>query len=252
MKVKGVVCILSLIFGIGFLVMQAAFGKTLFKDDFENEDIGQMPSQWEFFGGAEGQGAEVVKDPRDPTNKVFFVNSPVWVGPLPEGAWAPKDQSFLKWTNYVFEGDFMVDDPTKLFAFNYRATDYDNLLHYNTRRWATGIVGLYKREKAQWTGAVTEIQHPTEANVWYSAQVIAEGDHHVLKMKEAKDKTDFEKIDPLIEVDVVGTNLDSGTINVMVYGYADNLIVYVGSKDVQLGGKFATTWAQIKADYGHQ
>lgn len=71
-------------------------------------------------------------------------------------------------------------------------------------------------------------------------------------MKEAKDKTDFEKIDPLIEVDVVGTNLDSGTINVMVYGYADNLIVYVGSKDVQLGGKFATTWAQIKADYGHQ
>ena len=46
MKVKGVVCILSLIFGIGFLVMQAAFGETLFKDDFENEDIGQSRLGW--------------------------------------------------------------------------------------------------------------------------------------------------------------------------------------------------------------
>ncbi len=247
MKVKNLL-LFSLVFSL--CLSGIASGRTLFKDNFEKEKIGEMPSQWELFGGAPGE-AKVVKDPLNPANKVFFVNSPVWVGDLPEGAWAPKDKSFLNWTDYVFEGDFMVDDPSKLFAFNYRATDYDNLLHYNTRRWDTGIVGLYKREKGVWTGAVIEIQHPTDVNVWYSVQVEASGKHHTLKMKEAKDKTDFEKIKPLIDVDVVGTKLDEGTINVMCYGYADNIIVYVGSKDVRPGGKFAITWAEIKAEYSH-
>jgi hypothetical protein len=183
------------------------------------------------FGGAPGE-AKVVEDPLNKGNKVFFVNSPVWVGNLPEGAWAPKDKSFLNWTDYTLEGDFMVDDPTKLFAFNYRATDYDNLLHYNVRRWATGTVGLYKREGGQWTGAVLEVQNPTDANVWYRAQVIAEGNHHICKIKKADDPTDFSQIKPVIEVDVTGTKLTHGTINAMCYGYTDNIIVYVGTPDV--------------------
>ena len=108
---------------------------TLFSDDFEGDTVGQPASLWELAGGAPGKGAKVVKDPLDPNNKVIFVNSPKWVGDLPEGAWVPKDKSYLKWTDYTFEGDFMVDDPSKLFAFNYRAKDYDNMMHYNVRRW---------------------------------------------------------------------------------------------------------------------
>ena len=65
----------------------------------------------------------------------------------------------------------MVDDPTKLFAFNYRARDYDNMMHYNVRRWNKGIVGVYTREKAEWTRVVKEIQHPTKETAWYRAQV---------------------------------------------------------------------------------
>ena len=248
MKVKNVVFTFSLVLGISLLLMGAAWGKTLFIEDFEKENIGEMPSEWELFGGAPGE-AKVVKDPINPTNKVFFVNSPVWVGDLPEGAWAPKDKSFLNWTDYVFEGDFMVDDPSKLFAFNYRATDYDNLLHYNTRRWDTGIVGLYKREKGEWTGAVTEIQHPTDVNVWYRVQVEVSGEHHILKMKEAEDLTDFSFLEPLIEEDVAGTELTRGTINVMCYGYADNIIVYVGAPTptaIDSASTFASTWGSIK------
>ena len=241
--------LLIFILAFGLCLSGVASGETWFEENFEGETIGDMPSQWELFGGAEGQGAEVVEDPLDPNNNVFFVNSPVWVGDLPEGAWAPKDQSFLEWTDYIFEGDFMVDDPTKLFAYNYRATDYDNLLHCNTRRWETGLIGLYKRENGEWSGTVIEVQHPTEANVWYTVQIIAEGDHHILKIKEENDQTDFAEIDPIIEVDAVGTDLDVGTINVMSYGYVDDIIVYVGEKAVQPGGKSATTWAGIKDNY---
>lgn len=237
---------------IGLCLSETASAETLFQDGFERETIGEMPSQWEHFGGAEGQGAEVVEDPLDSNNKAFFVNSPVWVGDLPEGAWAPKDQSFLNWTDYTFEGDFMVDDPGKLFAFNYRATDYDNLLHYNTRRWDSGTVGLYKRENGEWTGAVIEIQHPTEVNVWYTVQVVAEGDHHVLKLKEADDPTHFSQIDPVIEEDVVGTGLTSGTINVMSYGYVDSITVYVGEPTPAAADPSLTltsTWGAIKAQW---
>jgi len=221
-------------------------GGTLFSDDFEGDTVGKEASLWELAGGAPGKGSKVVQDPLDPSNKVIFVNSPKWVGGLPEGAWAPKDQSYLKWTDYTFEGDFMVDDPTKLFAFNYRARDYDNMMHYNVRRWDKGIVGVYTREKAEWTGAVKEIQHPTKENVWYTAQVDVKGDHHVFKIKEATDETDFAKIDPLIEEEVKGTKLDGGTVQVMCYGFADNIIVYVDFKDVEIRNKLTTTWAQIR------
>ena len=107
---------------------------------------------------------------------------------LPKRAWAPKDKSYLKWTDYTFEGDFMVGDPSKLFAFNYQAKDYDNMMHYNVRRWDKGIVGVYKRENAKWTGVVKEIQHPTKHKVWYTAQVDVKGRHHTFKIKETKDK----------------------------------------------------------------
>jgi hypothetical protein len=247
MKVKNIFAF-SLVLGMSLLFMGIAWGETLFNDDFEKENIGEMPSQWELFGGAPGE-AKVAEDPLNGNNKVFFVNSPVWVGDLPEGAWAPKDKSFINWTDYTLEGDFMVDDPTKLFAFNYRATDYDNLLHYNVRRWDTGIVGLYKREGGQWSGTVLEVQDPTDANVWYRAQVIAEGDHHICKIKKADDPTDFSKIDPVIEVDVTGTQLTHGTINVMCYGYADNIIVYIGeptASAIDPSSKSATTWGHIK------
>lgn len=247
MRVR-IVSIPGLIIGMSLLFIGAVWGKTLFTENFESDRIGEMPAKWELFGGAPGE-AKVVEDPLNKGNKVFFVNSPVWVGNLPEGAWAPKDKSFVNWTDYVLEGDFMVDDPTKLFAFNYRATDYDNLLHYNVRRWATGTVGLYKRENGQWTGAVLEVQYPTDANVWYRVQVIAEGDHHICRIKEADDPTDFSKVEPVIEADVTGTGLTHGTINVMCYGYVDNIIVYVGEPTpsaINPVSKLATTWSYIK------
>jgi hypothetical protein len=234
-----------LLFSYFYLGMAWA-GGTLFSDDFEGDTVGQPASLWELAGGAPGKGAKVVKDPLDPNNKVIFVNGPKWVGDLPEGAWAPKDKSYLKWTDYTFEGDFMVDDPSKLFAFNYRAKDYDNMMHYNVRRWDKGIVGVYTRENAQWTGAVKEIQHPTKHKVWYTAQVDVKGHNHTFKIKEAKDKTDFAKIDPLIEEEIKDTKLDSGTIQVMCYGFADNIIVYVDFKDVEAKNKLTTTWAQIR------
>ena len=248
MKTKNLLITLSMALVISLLPMAIAFGAALFEDDFENETIGEMPSQWELFGGAPGE-AGVAEDPVDPGNKVFFANSPVWVDDLPEGAWAPKDQSFLNWTDYTFEGDFMVDDPSKLFAFNYRTTDYDNMLHYNTRRWETGIVGLYKRENGEWSGTVAEVQRPTDAEAWYRMQVIVEGDHHILKLKEVDDPTYFSQIEPLIEVDVTGTDLTRGTINVMSYGYVDNIIVYVGepSAAVEADSGLTSTWGSIKA-----
>ena len=102
------------------------------------------------------------------------------------------------------------------------------MMHYNNmRRWNKGIVGVYTREKAEWTRGVKEIQHPTKETAWYRAQVDVKDDHHVFKIKEAKDKTNFAKIDPLIEEDVKGTKLDSGTVQVMCCGFADNIIVYV-------------------------
>ena len=91
-------------------------------------------------------------------------------------------------------------------------------------------------------------QRNTASNqtVWYTAQVDVKERQHPFKIKEAKDKTDFTKIDPLIEEEVKGTKLDSGTVQVMCYGFADNIIVYVDFKDVEVRNKLTTTWAQIR------
>ena len=85
--------------------------------------------------------------------------------------------------------------------------------------------------------------------MWYRAQVIVSGEHHILKMKKADDPTDFSQIKPLIEEDVTGTELTHGTINVMSYGYVDNIIVYVGAPSIVIdsASTLASTWGSIKA-----
>jgi 4-amino-4-deoxy-L-arabinose transferase-like glycosyltransferase len=51
-------------------------GEQIFFDDFENETVGAMPSKWEFYEGTMGD-AVVTKDPKNPLNKVLYLNSPV-------------------------------------------------------------------------------------------------------------------------------------------------------------------------------
>jgi len=51
-------------------------GEQIFFDDFEKETLGEMPSKWEFYEGTIGD-AIVIKDPKNPQNKVLYLNSPV-------------------------------------------------------------------------------------------------------------------------------------------------------------------------------
>ena len=118
----------------------------------------------------------------------------------------------------------MVDDPSKLFAFNYRAKDHDNMMYYNVRRWDKGIVISEKTRN----GLELSKKYSIQPNTRHGTQrkLTLKGVITPLKLKKLRIK---------------GTKLNQGTIQVMCYGFADNIIVYVDFKDVEAKNKLTTT-----------
>ena len=144
--------------------------------------------------------------------------------PRHEGAWTPKDDSFLNWTDYILEADYMVDNPNRILAFNYRSTDHENFYRFNPYRGASLVLWHFRLDGEWNAGGALSAPYFVRANTWYRAQVTVKGEDHVLKVKPVSDNTPFSEIEPYIETDDI--HHKRGSIGIFGYGYTDNVVVW--------------------------
>ena len=234
---------LSLILTFGLLFSDIALGKVLFKDDFEAETIGKEPSKWTYVAGP--QTGEIIKDPKDPQNKVFS---------CPRQASGAYGNIYVvgenTWTDYIAEWDWMMGTPTNSgnFALVFRFQDQDHYYQVSARTDRQSV-DMYARDNG-WAEIVVG-NFPTPLEKWFRIQLVVKGNTYSYTMKEKSDDT------PFAALGVIGKATDSmygkGQFGTESAGYIDNLIMAESEADilaVEPADKLATTWGRTKAGYG--
>ena len=80
-----------------------ASGKVLFVDDFEDDGIGEEPSNWEHLNFASGNSIiTIAEDPQNPQNKVAKTTG--------IGLYIPKAAGRENWNDYIWEFDWMWEN----------------------------------------------------------------------------------------------------------------------------------------------
>lgn len=236
------------IIGLLFIAMPAS-AVLLFHDDFEKDAIGSEPSKWQV--GHEGATvAEVVADPKDASNKVLLTANKASNQSRHDVGGSIYVVGDKGWDDYVAEWDMMFPDDFYM-GIVFRFQDGEKF-YLSDRRQGGKDYHFYKRQ-----GGWTLVQGGTVENdpeVWYRAQLILSGGEFTFKLKERKDDTDFEKIDPATE----GEDGSFKTGQFGNYGlvYLDNLFIGDAVEDLVLPveplDKLSTTWAALKASYSRR
>ena len=234
---------LCLIIVFTFLVFdQFAYGKRLFKDNFEGDTVGQDSKNFEKNDNPtnfDDFNMEVVKDPKGESGKVLHTSG--------YALHIPKVAGGDDWTDWIWEWDWMWSEagyPGT--AFRITGNDYYHISPRNDNV----SVGFWHYDGG-WNQKGNLVQYDFGLNTWNRFRVIAKGDSFTLKVKRRTDNTPFEKIEPLIEVQdgalkkgslsACGTNTDA---------WVDNFIVGETAIDmtfpVEPGNKLAMTWGGVK------
>ncbi|MCY3551411.1 MAG: hypothetical protein OXH39_13205 [Candidatus Poribacteria bacterium] len=218
----------------------------LFHDDFEKDKIGSEPSKWEV--GHDGKTtAKVVADPKKASNKVLLTAD----NPSNDSRHDVGGSIYVfgdaGWDDYVAEWDMMFPDDFYM-GIVFRFQDGEKF-YLSDRRQGGREYHFYKRQGG-WA-KVKDGMVENEPEVWYRAQLILSGDKFTFKLKERKDKTPFDKIDP-------ATEGEDGTFKTGKFGhyglvYLDNIFVGDAVEDLVLPvepqDKLSTTWGAIKDAY---
>ena len=236
-----------LLFMIGILLVLYGFasGKTLFRDDFEGDVLGEVPQNFDRY---EGDGPhnrddftlEVVDDPEGKSGKVVHTFS--------TGLLLPKAAGRDDWTDWIWQWDWNWS------ALGYGGTVFrfiDGDYYHMSPRNNNVDVGFWI-----WQGAWQQIgdltQYDFELDVWHQFQLTASGDTFTLKIKKRDDPTPFADIEPLLEM--TDSTLKKGPMG--TYGWnkgdawMDNFIVGETEADMALPveptGRLSITWGSIK------
>jgi len=231
-------------FTLSFIFPTTIFGKAMFWDDFEQDKLGEEPSKWKKIAG-KGKG-EIIKDPKDPTNKVFSMPDRYVAGPRPGGGFYMVGDK--TWKDYAVEWEWMPADGYHGMVFWYNDEEHYYLAD---KRGGEGIINLYIRDAApMWTQFATG-PFVWEANKWYSARLVINGKKVILKIKEKSNDTPFEKI-KVAKSGIEGEDekYSSGGFCNGGKGLIDNVIIGRTVNDLTFDvygiGKLATTWGSIK------
>lgn len=238
--------LLFTVLALGITIAVNTSAVLLFHDDFEKDDIGKEPSKWEV--GHDGSTtAEVVADPKDARNKVLKTADKASNQSRHDVGGAIYVVGDASWNDYVAEWDMMFPDDFYM-GVVFRFQDGEKF-YLSDRRQGGRDYHFYKRQ-----GGWTQVQAgmvENEPEVWYRAQLILSGDEFTFKLKERKDKTSFDKIDPATE----GADGTFKTGKFGNYGlvYLDNLFIGDAVEDlvlpVEAQDKLSTTWGTIKGAY---
>ncbi len=242
MRIAIIFVVLVLSFSIGINTS----AKLLFHDDFEKDTIGKEPMKWEI--GFDGDTkAEVIVDPKEAGNKVLKTST----NPANDSRHDVGGSIYVvgddNWSDFVAEWDMMFPEDFYM-GVVFRFQDGEKFYLSDRRQGGSAYI-FYKRE-----GGWAQIQAGTVDNVpdvWYRAQLTLSGDKFTFKLKERKDNTQFDKINP-------ATEGQDGTFKTGKFGnyglvLIDNL--FIGDKvedlvlPVEPQDKLSTKWGSIKSTY---
>lgn len=231
---------------VGLCVSSISSAELLFHDDFEKDNKGTEPQKWEI--GFEGDTkAEVVADPKDASNNVLKTSTNPSGNSRHDAGGSIYIVGDADWGDYVAEWDMMFPDDFYM-GVVFRFQDGEKF-YLSDRRQGGQQYNFYKRQ-----GGWTLIQAgmvENEPEIWYRAQLTLTGDEFTFKLKDRKDNTPFDGIDPATE----GKDANFKTGKFGNYGliYIDNLFIGDAVEDLVLPiepkDKLSTTWSAIKALY---
>ncbi len=245
MYIRYIVVLLSMLVLI-FLTSGHSSAKLLFHDDFEKDTLGSEPAKWEI--GFDGDTkAEVIVDPQQAGNKILKTST----NPANDSRHDVGGSIYVvgddSWGDYVAEWDMMFPEDFYM-GIVFRFQDGEKF--YLCDRRLGGSAYIFYKRQGNWAqiqaGSVNN-----QPNIWYRAQLTLSGDNFTFKLKERKDNTSFDRINPAIEG-------QDGTFEVGKFGnyglvLIDNL--FIGDKvedlvlPVEPSDKLSTTWGVIKAAY---
>lgn len=231
---------------LSFFTFVNATAKLFFHDDFEKDAVGNEPKKWEI--GFDGKTkAEVVADPKDASNKVLKTSTNPSNASRHDVGGSIYVVGEDSWDDYVAEWDMMFPDDFYM-GIVFRFQDGEKF-YLSDRRQGGRDYHFYKRQGG-WAlvkgGAVEN-----RPEVWYRAQLTLSGDNFTFKLKDRKDTTAFDNIDPATE----GQDGSFKTGRFGNYGlvYIDNLFIGDSVDDfvlpVEPQDKLSTTWGAIKDTY---
>ena len=218
----------------------------LFHDDFEKDKIGSEPIKWEVgFDGA--TTAKVVADPKKGSNKVLLTADKGSNQSRHDVGGSIYVVGDLAWDDYVAEWDMMFPDDFYM-GIVFRFQDGEKF-YLSDRRQGGRDYHFYKRQGGWALVQAGLVENDPE--VWYRAQLILEGDNFTFKLKERKDNTPFDKIDPATEGG--DGNFKTGQFGNYGLVYIDNLFIGDSVEDLVLPvepqDKLSMTWGEIKDAY---
>ena len=229
-----------------FSIVIQAPAVLLFHDDFEKDSIGEEPGKWEV--GHDGSTtAEVVADPKKASNKVLLTADKASNQSRHDVGGSIYVVGDAGWDDYVVEWDMMFPDDFYMgIVFRFQEGEK---FYLSDRRQGGREYHFYKRQGG-WA-KVKDGMVENKPGIWYRAQLILAGDEFTFKLKERKDKTPFDKVDPATE----GKDGSFKTGKFGNYGlvYIDNIFIGDAVEDLVLSvepqDKLSTTWGIIKASY---
>lgn len=246
LKLQPQIIITILIFSGLLLVGSStiAFGKVLFSDNFESDSIDSPPSKWAVGHKGALNDAKVIKDPIRPNNLVF--SSPTERHDTTGSIYVTgkgKD-----WTDYYVQWEMLFPKAFYMgIVFRFSGGESFYLLD---RRENTKKLDFWKREK-NWKNFGSSEKRDLAPNKWFALQLEAKGSKFEVKIKEAKDKTEFKQLDPALS----GSNEVFKKGDFGNYGHVllDNVVIATSvdelSTPVELNGNFVTNWGSVKSGY---
>ena len=218
----------------------------LFHDDFEKDKIGEEPSKWEV--GHDGNTvAQIVADPKKASNKVLLTADKASNASRHDVGGSIYVVGDAGWDDYVAEWDMMFPDDFYMgVVFRFQEGEK---FYLSDRRQGGREYHFYKRQGG-WA-KVKDGMVENDPEVWYRAQLILSGDKFTFKLKERKDKTPFDKIDPATEGQ--DGNFKTGKFGNYGLVYIDNIFIGDAVEDLVLPvepqDKLSITWGAIKDAY---
>lgn len=218
----------------------------LFHDDFEKDKIGSEPSKWEV-GHDGATTAKVVADPKKASNKVLLTADKGSNQSRHDVGGSIYVVGDAGWDDYVAEWDMMFPDDFYM-GVVFRFQDGEKF-YLSDRRQGGRDYNFYKRQGGWALIQAGVVENDPE--VWYRAQLILSGDKFTFKLKERKDNTPFDKIDPATEGG--DGNFKTGKFGNYGLVYIDNIFIGDSVADLVLPvepqDKLSMTWSEIKDAY---
>ena len=149
-----------------FATLNIANAEILFTDDFEQDDIGIEPSNWEHLNFNSGNSKIIVeKDPTDPQNKVAKTTGIGLYLPIADGREA--------WRDYIWDFDWLWENDSfvgTIYRVEGGLKGAESHFHGSPPHRGRSMFRFIHAKQGAWAQIGTG-QFPNENNVWYTHRV---------------------------------------------------------------------------------